>query len=82
MLGSLFAHSRHPEPSADGPYGLDFLEPAISDFVEESRSLLVNTQGIRQLSQSISEFNEAFASWLYIMDMNALTTDWPQVRFV
>ncbi|EEB99678.1 hypothetical protein MPER_00597 [Moniliophthora perniciosa FA553] len=37
-----------------------------------------NVEGMKRLSDSLGTFNESFASWLYIMDMNALTTDWPQ----
>lgn len=35
-------------------------------------------EGLRNLSDALSTFNESFASWLYVMNMNALTTDWPQ----
>ncbi|KAI5114603.1 hypothetical protein M0805_005520, partial [Coniferiporia weirii] len=30
------------------------------------------------LSGSLQAFNESFASYLHVMEMNALTTDWPQ----
>ncbi|TFK34516.1 hypothetical protein BDQ12DRAFT_613537 [Crucibulum laeve] len=75
--GSLFALSRsgaYPE----APHGLGFLEPAMSEFVDETEALQANIEGMKHLSDSLATFNESFASWLYIMNMNALTTDWPQ----
>jgi hypothetical protein len=52
----------------------------MSEFVDETEALAVNMEGIKGLSDSLATFNESFASWLYIMNMNALTTDWTQVR--
>lgn len=65
----------------DAPYGLGFLEPALAEFVDETEALQTNVEGLANLSESLATFNESFASWLYIMNMNALTTDWPQVCF-
>ncbi|KAJ7811662.1 hypothetical protein B0H14DRAFT_3479538 [Mycena olivaceomarginata] len=39
---------------------------------------LMNVEGLKDLSESLATFNESFASWLYVMDMNALTIDWPE----
>jgi hypothetical protein len=64
----------------DAPYGLGFLEPALAEFVDETEALQSNVEGLVNLSDSLATFNESFASWLYVMNMNALTTDWPQVR--
>jgi DASH complex subunit DAM1 len=36
-------------------------------------------EGLKNLSALLTTFNKLFASWLYIMNMNALTMDWPQV---
>ncbi|KXN87765.1 hypothetical protein AN958_08149 [Leucoagaricus sp. SymC.cos] len=75
--GSLFRLSRSGAyPNA--PYGLGFLEPALAEFVDETEALQTNVEGLVNLSESLATFNESFASWLYIMNMNALTTDWPQ----
>lgn len=52
----------------------------MSEFVDETEALQMNVEGMKKLSDSLAMFNESFASWLYIMNMNALTTDWPQVR--
>jgi DASH complex subunit DAM1 len=51
----------------------------MSEFVDETEALTFNMEGIQSLSDSLATFNESFASWLYVMNMNALTTDWPQV---
>ncbi|TFY70591.1 hypothetical protein EVG20_g2412 [Dentipellis fragilis] len=75
--GSLFALSRsgtHP----DAPHGLGFLEPAMAELADEADALLSNVEGLRALGDSLQTFNESFASWLYVMNMNALTVDWPQ----
>jgi DASH complex subunit DAM1 len=77
--GSLAALSRstlYP----DAPHGLGFLEPAMSELVDEVETLQANVEGLKHLSDSLHAFNESFASWLYVLDMNSLTTDWPQVR--
>ncbi|KAG5638400.1 hypothetical protein H0H81_000177 [Sphagnurus paluster] len=50
----------------------------MSEFVDETEALQANVEGMQNLSNALATFNESFASWLYIMNMNALTTDWPQ----
>ncbi|KAJ8456023.1 hypothetical protein ONZ45_g18830 [Pleurotus djamor] len=75
--GSLFALSRSGA-YPDAPHGLGFIEPAMSEFVDEAESLQVNIEAMKNLSDSLATFNESFASWLYVMQMNSLTTDWPQ----
>ncbi|KIY46858.1 hypothetical protein FISHEDRAFT_19664, partial [Fistulina hepatica ATCC 64428] len=75
--GSLFALSRSGA-YPDAPPGLGFLEPVLSEFLDEQEALQSNIQGLNALSESLVTFNETFASWLYVMEMNALTTDWPQ----
>ena len=66
----------------DAPHGLGFLEPALAELVDEAEALQTNVEGLRGLGDALGAFNESFASWLYVMNMNALTTDWPQVRRV
>ncbi|KIM86127.1 hypothetical protein PILCRDRAFT_334292 [Piloderma croceum F 1598] len=75
--GSLFALSRS-QSYPDAPHGLGFLEPAMAELADETESLQANLDGLKNLSDSLKSFNESFASWLYVMNMNALTTDWPQ----
>lgn len=77
--GSLFALSRS-EQNPDAPHGLGFIEPVLSELVDEAEALHANVHSLHRLSDSLQSFNESFASWLYVMDMNALTTDWLQVR--
>ena len=77
--GSLFALSRSGARS-DAPHGLGFLEPALAELADEADALRANVDGLRALSASLDTFNEAFASWMYVMNMNALTVDWPEVR--
>ncbi|KAJ2916783.1 hypothetical protein MD484_g3644, partial [Candolleomyces efflorescens] len=50
----------------------------MTEFLEEAEALQTNIEGMKHLSDSLSTFNESFASWLYVMNMNALTTDWIQ----
>lgn len=76
--GSLFALSRSGN-NPDAPHGLGFIEPVMAELVDEVEALQANVEGLRKLSNSLKTFNESFASWLYVMDMNALTVDWPQV---
>jgi DASH complex subunit DAM1 len=64
------------------PHGLGFIEPVMAELVDEVEALQTNVEGLRNLSNSLKTFNESFASWLYIMDMNALTVDWPQVSLL
>ena len=51
----------------------------MSELADEAEALQANLDGLRVLGDSLKTFNESFASWLYAMNMNALTTDWPQV---
>ena len=51
----------------------------MAELVDEAKALHANVDSLRRLSDSLRSFNESFASWLYVMDMNALTTDWLQV---
>ena len=78
--GSLLALSRSSAHHQDAPHGLGFLEPALAELADEAEALRGNVEGLRALSASLDTFNEAFSSWLYVMNMNALTVDWPEVR--
>ncbi|KAI0357017.1 hypothetical protein OH77DRAFT_191124 [Trametes cingulata] len=75
--GSLFRLSRSTA-YPDAPHGLGFLEPALAELIDEAEALQTNVEGLKGLSDALGTFNESFASWLYVMNMNALTTDWPQ----
>ncbi|KAJ7069955.1 hypothetical protein C8F01DRAFT_1114742 [Mycena amicta] len=72
---SLFAVSTaKPDPES----GTSFLDAIISEFADETETLHTNVEDLRKLSDSLATFNESFASWLYVMQMNSLTIDWVQ----
>lgn len=50
----------------------------MAELIDETEALQNNVEGLKHLSDSLATFNESFASLMYVMDMNALTTDWPQ----
>lgn len=75
--GSLRALSRSGS-FPDAPVGLGFLEPAMAELADETETLHTNLAALHSLSDSLHIFNESFAAYLYAMEMNALTTDWPQ----
>lgn len=50
----------------------------MSELLDEAEALQANVEGLKGLSESLETFNEAFASYLYMMTMNSLTVDWPQ----
>jgi DASH complex subunit DAM1 len=77
--GSLFAQSRLGT-STEAPHDLSFLEFAMGELIDETDALVTNAEGMKALSDSLATFNESFASFLYVMNMNALTIDWLQVR--
>ena len=78
--GSLRALSRSAN-YPDAPHGLGFFTPALAELTEEMQTLQSHTQGLRDLENSLTRFNESFASWLYVQNMASLTLDWTQVRF-
>jgi DASH complex subunit DAM1 len=78
--GSLRALSRSTN-YPDAPHGLGFLTPALAELTEEMQTLQSHTQGLRDLENSLTRFNESFASWLYVQNMASLTLDWTQVPF-
>lgn len=78
--GSLRALSRSSS-YPDAPHGLGFLTPALAELTEEMQTLQSHTQGLRNLENSLTRFNESFASWLYVQNMASLTLDWTQVHF-
>ena len=76
---SLFRLSRSHN-DADAPTGLGFLAPALAELADEAEALHGAAAGLAGLADSLARFNDAFASFLYVMDMNALTVEWSQVR--
>ncbi|KZS96267.1 hypothetical protein SISNIDRAFT_450921 [Sistotremastrum niveocremeum HHB9708] len=76
--GSLLALSRSGSHQ-EAPYGLGFLNPALAELADEAEALQSNVQGLKELSESLKDFNEGFASYLYVLKMNAFVTEWHQM---
>ncbi|CAE6431652.1 unnamed protein product [Rhizoctonia solani] len=75
--GSLSALAR--STGADnGPTGLDFLEPAFAEFADEAAAMHRNIERMGDLYETLETFNESFCSFLYALNMNAFTVEWPQ----
>ncbi|CAE6456706.1 unnamed protein product [Rhizoctonia solani] len=75
--GSLSALAR--STGADnGPTGLDFLEPAFVEFADEAAAMHRNIERMGDLYETLETFNESFCSFLYALNMNAYTVEWPQ----
>jgi DASH complex subunit DAM1 len=65
------------DPTA--PSDLEFLAPALSELADEADALLANARRAARTGDALRRFNEGFAAYMYALDMNALTTYWPQV---
>ncbi|QRV75946.1 DASH complex subunit Dam1 [Ceratobasidium sp. AG-Ba] len=75
--GSLSALARSTGTD-NGPTGLDFLEPAFTEFADEAATMHRNVQRMGDLYDTLETFNESFCSFLYALNMNAYTVEWPQ----
>lgn len=80
--GSLSALARFQPNHKEGSTGLEFLAPAMSELAEEMEMIATNLDSLNEISDSLDSFNEAFASYLYVMKMNTLCVEWPEVRGV
>lgn len=49
------------------------------ELTDEAEALLANVDGLNALTDSLETFNESFASYLYVMNMNSLCVEWPEV---
>ena len=63
--------------SSDFP--LDSLEPAFAELSDSMADLEANFMHLQLMHESLSRFNESFASFLYGMNMNAFCVDFPEV---
>ncbi|CAE6459085.1 unnamed protein product [Rhizoctonia solani] len=75
--GSLSALARSTGTD-NGPTGLDFLEPAFAEFADEAAAMHRNIERMGDLYETLETFNESFCSFLYALNMNAFTVEWPQ----
>lgn len=68
----------------NGPtaFPLESLEPAFAEFADSMADLEANFMHLQLMHESLSRFNESFASFLYGMNMNAFCVDFPEVRGV
>ncbi|CAE6403679.1 unnamed protein product [Rhizoctonia solani] len=76
--GSLSALARSTGGIDNGPTGLDFLETAFAEFADEAATMHRNIERMGDLYETLETFNESFCSFLYALNMNAFTVEWPQ----
>lgn len=74
-LSQLALSQTRADPSA-AP--LDFLSPAFSELADSMSDLQTNFEHLGAIHDSIAGFNEAFASFLYGMKMNAFCVEFPE----
>lgn len=51
----------------------------MGELAEEMEMIATNLDSLNEISDSLDSFNEAFASYLYVMKMNTLCVEWPEV---
>ncbi|KAK4696006.1 DASH complex subunit DAM1, partial [Lecanoromycetidae sp. Uapishka_2] len=59
-------------------FPLESLEPAFAELSDSMADLEVNFMHLQLMHESLSRFNESFASFLYGMNMNAFCVDFPE----
>jgi DASH complex subunit DAM1 len=63
--------------SSESP--LESLEPAFAEFSDSMADLEANFMHLQLMHESLSRFNESFASFLYGLNMNAFCVDFSEV---
>ena len=66
--------------SVSSEFPLESLEPAFAELSDSMADLEANFMHLQLMHESLSRFNESFASFLYGMNMNAFCVDFPEVR--
>ena len=61
-------------------FPLESLEPAFADLSDSMADLEANLMHLQLIHESVSRFNESFASFLFGLNMNAFCVDFPEVR--
>ena len=74
--GSLSQLSSSRDPN--DPFPLDALEQPFAEFSDGLADLASNMEQIQLMHNSLSQFNESFASFLYGLSMNAFCADFPE----
>lgn len=60
-------------------FPLDSLESAFAELSDSMADLEANFMHLQLMHESLSRFNESFASFMYGMNMNAFCVDFPEV---
>jgi DASH complex subunit DAM1 len=60
---------------------LESLEPAFAELSDSMADLEANFMHLQLMHESLSRFNESFASFLYGLNMNAFCVDFSEVRW-
>lgn len=68
--------------SGTSAFPLESLEPAFAELSDSMADLEANFMHLQLMHESLSRFNESFASFLYGMNMNAFCVDFPEVCFL
>ena len=66
--------------TGSSPFPLETLESAVAEFSDSMADLEANFMHLQLMHESLSRFNESFASFLYGMNMNAFCVDFSEVR--
>ncbi|KAL9603671.1 MAG: hypothetical protein Q9219_000990 [cf. Caloplaca sp. 3 TL-2023] len=64
--------------STSSQFPLDSLEPAFAELSDSMADLEANFMHLQLMHESLSRFNENFASFLYGLNMNAFCVDFPE----
>lgn len=68
-----------PGAGTSAAFPLDSLEPAFAELSDSMADLEANFMHLQLMHESLSRFNENFASFLYGLNMNAFCVDFPEV---
>ncbi|KAL9019048.1 MAG: hypothetical protein Q9185_003699 [Variospora sp. 1 TL-2023] len=68
-----------PGGSTSSAFPLESLEPAFAELSDSMADLEANFMHLQLMHESLSRFNENFASFLYGLNMNAFCVDFPEV---
>lgn len=60
---------------------MDVLEPGLAELSDSMADLEANFMHLQLMYESLSRFNESFASFLYGLNMNAFCVDFPEVSW-
>ncbi|KAI4187125.1 MAG: hypothetical protein L6R41_003031 [Letrouitia leprolyta] len=67
-----------PGGSTSSSFPLESLEPAFAELSDSMADLEANFMHLQLMHESLSRFNENFASFLYGLNMNAFCVDFPE----